>query len=185
MSLQSNIAKVRELMKKRSIGLLIMTVIDGVIYAVLQRRGWFNFETSKPESWPNTYQPTMHGRINPNDRFDQVAIWREGFQELGPALTQAVMEHELHLLHTTNTETENIMTYGVLLPLEAIKTICLSPSTGGLRFIRVIDLNRLVKIEGSGITKTVGQSDNWEIAMFEHNIINVRRAFEVFTDPLP
>jgi hypothetical protein len=167
-------------MKKRSIGLYIMTDIRGILHAALQRRGEWNFETDKPESWPNTCQPTMHGRIEAKDRFDEVMLWREGFQEIGPQLTIAVMDQPLTPLYTTDTGAEEIKTYGVKVSFDAIKAISISKSSGGVRFVNKDDLVRLVEIEGSGMTKDVGAVDNRVIAMFQHNANALKRAFEIF-----
>lgn len=175
-------------MKKRSVGLLVMTEVAGVLYAVLQRRGEFNFENGKPESWANTCQPTIHGRINVGDEFEKVALWREGFQEGGPNFTEAIMELPFEGLHTTEIETEVIKTWVVKAPLEVVKSIRLGPSSGGLRFLNAANLHNLLVIEdldSSVVSKAGGLRLNHITAMFRHNAESVRKAFEVFGSPQP
>ncbi len=172
---------------KKSVGLVLMVKMpqeDGseVLMAVLQRRGRFNTEKMKPESYPGCCQVTCHGGLEEGESFDDALI-REVEEELGTDLAKCLrclpdkVGIEI-LIHQTTTEKE-IITYGGMLPIKWISSIRLGPDSGGLDLISESEA-RGATVEIKPEYKADGPPKSWMVAMFPDEIMAVRKAFEVF-----
>ncbi len=171
---------------KKSVGLLLMVrMADGGIRAILQRRGWWNHETEKEESWRGSYQPTAHGGMEQNEIIDVAIILREVAEEIGEvvALQLAISianENKLELLAETRNDEVWVTTYGIIMPMEIIGKIRLGPSSGGIRPISTDEVRSIQSIEAGGYRKDDTLPENRVIVMFDHNIRAVKQAFTVF-----
>lgn len=119
---------------KRFVGLVVVTEVDGLgRVAVLQRRGEFNHETMKPESYPGGCQVTAHGGVEEGEDFEQ-ALLREAEEELGNGFVRAWQSSGQGMQEMVRLEENGrqVRTYGVKLSAEVLGQIRLGPSSGGL-----------------------------------------------------
>ncbi len=175
---------------KKSVGLVVMVKMpqeDGseVLMAVLQRRGTFNTEKMKPESYPGCCQVTCHGGLEEGESFD-AALIREVEEELGTDLAKCLrcLPNKAGveiLVHKETTEKE-IITYGALIPVGWLKMIRLGPDSGGLAYMtaRQMSVENPDLYETPEVMKRLGPNHRRTIAMFQDEIEAVRTAFEVF-----
>lgn len=122
---------------KQSVGLVVVTEVAGLgRVAVLQRRGEFNHETTKPESYPGGCQVTVHGGVEEMESFEQ-ALLREAEEELGEGFVRAwqASGQGMQEMNRLEEDSRQVITYGVKLPAEVIWKIRLGPSSGGLVFL--------------------------------------------------
>lgn len=168
---------------KRSVGLVVVTEIDGLgRVAVLQRRGEFNHETMKSESYPGGCQVTAHGGVEEGESFSQ-ALNREIIEELSENfymitrsnMTDIAVMQELVRLEETDRE---VVTYGAKLPAYFLGGIRLSPSSGGLVLLAEPEVKKVKNLKD--FDRNEGVLDRKVIAMFPDAREAVCKAFEVF-----
>ena len=179
---------------KKSVGLVVMVKMpqeDGseILMAVLQRRGTFNTEKMKPESYPGCCQVTAHGKLKENEDINR-GIFREIEEELGDQFVRHFYngKHFGTIVHKT--EGESVVTFGTVMPIEVLRSIRLGPDSGGLLYVTAEqmsknnpDLVELVPGEKGSVMdkiKIFGPNHTRTIAMFPDEIEAVRKAFEVF-----
>lgn len=81
-------------MADRSSGMVVKSVHPNLgLFALLSRRGTFNWEKVKPESFAYACQVTCHGKLEGDEDFRE-ALFREVFQELGPKFAEYLRQHE-------------------------------------------------------------------------------------------
>lgn len=97
---------------KKTVSILITTKIKGQIKFILQKRGAFNHEINKKESYAGAYQITCHGGVEPGESFKQ-ALVREASEEVGPVFARQLKmsTNKLAILY----KNKNKMTYGLFL----------------------------------------------------------------------
>lgn len=163
-------------MKQRSVGLVVRTVVDGVDFCILQRRGSFNTEKMKPESYPYGCQVTCHGAVEDGEDFYS-ALRRELQEELGRAAQEWLTSVSFITLSHHETEEKEVMTFGVKVDeaKSLLQRITLGPSSGGILLLKqgeeILDLR--------SYSKTEGVTDTHVIAMFPDEKESVRKAFEL------
>ena len=173
---------------KKSVGLVIMFNIpqeDGneVLMAVLQRRGRFNTEKMKPETYPGCCQVTCHGRVEDRDSGGKLSVFhtaliRESIEELGMEFT-GMCTQDIQLIELTHkTSEEEVVTYGALVPAERLKLIRLGADSGGLDPITFEVLDSLAEITPD--MKKGGPAFTYTRALFRDEIEAIKKAFEVF-----
>lgn len=118
-----------------SVGLLIMTRLNGELVAVLQRRGEFNHEIMGPESWPGACQITVHESLKGAESFE-IGLNRGTYEEMGNETFLAVLKANTQLLSEVNLPDKQVKIFGVFLPPEFLKNVQLGPSSGGLRILQ-------------------------------------------------
>lgn len=167
---------------KRSVGLIVVTEVDGFgRVAVLQRRGEFNHETMKPESYPGGCQVTAHGGVEEGESFSQ-ALNREIVEELSEnfyMITRSNMagaEGVQELVHLEGADQE-VITYGVKLPVYFLSGIRLSPSSGGLVLLAEPEVEKVKNLKD--FDRSEGVRDRKVIAMFPDAKEAVIRALAV------
>lgn len=172
---------------KKSVGLVVMVKMpqeDGseVLMAMLQRRGTFNTEKMKPESYPGCCQVSVHGGVEEGESFDQALI-REVQEEFGQDFANCLRclpnKAAVEILIHQKTSEKEIITYGTLIPLDWLKMIRLGPDSGGLDLVSASDANGAT-VEIKPEYKADGPPKGWMIAMFPDEIEAVRKAFIVF-----
>ena len=148
---------------KRSVGLVVITEVAGLgRVAVLQRRGEFNHETMKPESYPGGCQVTAHGGVEETESFEQ-ALLREVEEELGEDFVREWQSsgREIEELVRMEETGREVRTYGIKLPADIIGKIRLGPSSGGLVLLsgnkatRIKNLKNYPKDSGVGVREVV------------------------------
>ena len=117
-------------MPTKAVGLLLFTVIDGILYAVCQVRGAFNFQTMRSESWAGLLQPTCHGKLREDEEYID-ALRRKVGEELGANGPLSDIDPQ----HLTPLQLQRVRTYGCMVKPWVIREVTLHPSTGGLRLI--------------------------------------------------
>lgn len=159
---------------KKSVGIIVITKLpDGEFAAVLQRRGVFNFEKIKRESYPGCCQVTAHGGLKEGEDFQQGLV-RESKEELGPEFTN-ITKGLLKLIHDKTDEKE-VITYGTFVAWERVQQIRLSPESGGIDILPQSELGSLVEITKD--MKETGCSPSIR-ALFPDEIEAVKKAFDL------
>jgi 8-oxo-dGTP pyrophosphatase MutT (NUDIX family) len=69
--------------EKKRVGCVIIVNVGSTPHVLLQRRGMWNFEKSKTESYRNAFQISAVGRIEESDASHEAALARELHEELG------------------------------------------------------------------------------------------------------
>jgi len=159
---------------KRSVGIIVITKLPGGEFAaVLQRRGVFNFEKMKRESFPGCCQVTAHGGLKEGEDFQQGLV-RESVEELGPDFSIQIKGLQ-KLSHDETTEKE-VITYGTFVTWERIRQIRLSPESGGIDILPQSELGTLVEITKD--MKETGCPPSIR-ALFPDEIEAIKKAFDL------
>lgn len=164
--------------KKVSVGLVVLTDVPdmGGRVAVLQRRGEFNHEKMKPESFPGACQVTAHGKVEEGEnRFE--ALGREFIEELGKAVGDLIFRLGASPVELSRivTEEKEAVTYGALFPATFLQSVKLNPSSGGLVLLTEDKVDSIQDL--GSFDKKEGVTDRRVIAMFPDEIEAVRQAF--------
>lgn len=187
-----------EAKKSKSVGLVVVTQIDGQLVAVLQRRGMAGIErlgTGKPlgQSYAYGCQVTAHGKLEVGESFPG-AFTREIREELGTEFAAAVNGY---LVATGNAamcflvRDEDVHTYGLWLSdPKLLQLIRLHVDSGGIVLVsmdgdranNVFALADIREFQATG--KEHGVSGVTDIAMFPDEIQAVKLALEA-TWPMP
>lgn len=173
--------------RKEAVGFVALTDVPGLgRVAVLQRRGEWNFEKDKPESFPGACQVTAHGKREDEDEDLVDTLVRESEEESGEAFASCIAsafddecgKGDAVEVGRVETSEKLVITYAGVIPYIGVQTIHLHPGSGGLRFLtesqagEIRDLTTYPKAEG------VLRRD--EIAMFPDEADAVRKAFAHF-----
>jgi ADP-ribose pyrophosphatase YjhB (NUDIX family) len=161
----------------RSVGLVVITVIDGQKVALLHKRGGFNPEKMKPETWPGASQVSCHGKLRDGEDFKQ-GLYREAEEELGPLFVRKLEENEdqIILIYEKHTQDKSVKTFAVFMENPAfLKDIRLAGASGG---ILLADENTELR-NLKNFDKKQGVTDNNVVAMFADEIQAVRQALKV------
>jgi len=111
--------------KKRGSGLVLTSHHPKLGYfALLSRRGTYNWETMTPESYPGACQVTCHGGLEEGEDF-RAALFRESGQELGIHFANALRLHESELRQVgyKNDDRAEVVTEGLHVDFELIEMI--------------------------------------------------------------
>ena len=122
--------------KIKHVGLILYVTIDGVLYALLQKRGEYNHEKMCPESWPGGCQPTVHGKVEEGES-PETALYREITEEIGEKMFNGIqiIPGFVRAISRTESFPEDGAYFVAMIHSKYIKDIQLGPSTGGLRLI--------------------------------------------------
>ena len=161
---------------KKSVGLLVMTEFDGILHAILHRRGVWNHDKDRRQHWAGAYQVTAHGGIKLDEQVETVTLLREAGEELGTetALMIAIVMadgRKVPKINEHRTDEEEVTTFAIGLRSSFLKKVKLNASSGGLLPISINNLNKLVPIKPEW--KEQNPPEN-VIAMFENDIRAVR-----------
>lgn len=174
---------------KRSVGLVIITRIPdpqnpgpGKFMAVLQRRGTWNTEKMKLESYPGCLQVTCHGKLEGDEGY-QEALLRESCEELGKEFTTMLISDIsfVELVHETNDE-KSVITLGAFVPAEKLRFIRLGPDTGGLDLVSAEDVYDISELTSE--FKEKGPEFRYTRIMFADEIQAVKKALEIIAKPM-
>jgi 8-oxo-dGTP pyrophosphatase MutT (NUDIX family) len=166
----------------RSTGIVLLTDLgDGIMRAILQKRGEYDFEKMRPESWPGGTQVTVNGGIDESEEPLQALI-REVSEELGRTFVPHI--HDLidsgnlkELIRYDDGQGFFRIFYGGVIDKKCLKDLALAPATGGLIFITKEEIPTLKNIRDFDRTK--GISDRTTHALFPEDIEAVKKAFDV------
>lgn len=119
---------------KRVAGLLVTGNDEQGDFALLQRRGEWDYEHDRPESYPGGCQVTASGGCEEEDGNDmRAAMEREVRQELGDRFADAVLPRCTPLSEWHSQERQRHATFFHVRATKAeLSLIVLHPSTGGL-----------------------------------------------------
>ena len=175
---------------KKSIGLVVITIINDKLCALLQIRGGFNPEKMKPESFPGATQVSCHGGLEENEDFE-TALLREIEEELGNKFKTFLLKladkqlflEKLHLIEHFEEEDKEVKTYTVLIEdPNFLKKLQLGPSTGGIRLLPKSEVDSIKNLKD--FDKTTGVQDRKITAMFPDEASAVKKAFKFFNKEL-
>lgn len=167
--------------QRKSAGLLLMTKVPDLgLCAVLQRRGEWDFEKNKYESWPGGCQITVHGKLEEGELF-ATGLWREVKEELGIWLFGKLNDDCIELQQSIVDylviyEDYKVITFMLFVNYDLLKLIRLHPSSGGLRFLPQSHVDSIKPMQE--FAKNIFIT---EAAMFSDEIKAVRKAFELCT----
>jgi len=161
-----------------------------VLMAVLQRRGRFNTEKMKLESYPGCCQVTVHGKLNEGEEI-MTGLRRETEEELGLFFAETYFSLCGHYVGTIihKTSDESVITFGTVMPIDLLRGIRLGPDSGGLVYVNekrindqriIFEIGKDDKDMVPDAMKKYGPSEAATIAMFPDEVEAVRKAFEVF-----
>lgn len=159
-------------MPKKAVGLFVFTNIGGLLFAVCQRRGKYDFKEGKVESWADLLQPTCHGKlIDSEDYLD--ALWREVEEELGDSGFLPEVDNDRLVLVVD----QDVKTYALMVESSVVGDMQLHASTGGFKLIsrQETDLIRCSRPEDKGGVPT------GELVMFPDDLEGLKAAFLHFT----
>lgn len=170
---------------KRSVGLIVLAEfqVDGItaIRAILQKRGKYDYEKKRPESYPNCLQVTSHGNLLEGESFYDGLV-RRVRQELGERFSREIMTEGLLSVRMVQEEIgddKNIQTFGCLVEETVIEMIRLHASSGGLIQVSKEDVEKLTPI--STTMKEGGLEHHSITALLQDEINAVQAAFKILT----
>lgn len=166
--------------KRRGAGLVLTSEHPQLgVFALLSRRGTYNWEKMEPESFPGACQVTCHGGVEEGEDFLS-GLYREAEQELGLQFAKALRLHEKELrgVGYKNDDRAEVVTQGLHVDFELIEMIFADrgmekfvPCTVELaRNIRVLDPKNKDE-RRNGVT-------DGSIAMFDDEKLSVIQAID-------
>lgn len=167
------------------VGLIVVTLIENGAggeekAAVLQRRGTYNFEKRKPESYPGGCQLTVTGKIERSESPSQ-ALEREIGEELGREFRQNFFERDVTSKLLFFGETGERAVWGTFLCVSTLRQVTLHPSSGGFVLVSERGLQRVKDL--SKCNKGRGVRRQNQIAMFSDELEFVKLAFAKLKTP--
>ena len=135
------------------------------LVAILQRRGKFNHEKMKPESFPGGCQLTVWGGAEEKETPAR-ALWREIVEEAG-----WVWATDFRILKNSGKravqleDSLSVSVWGAYFPPESLETLRLNASTGGIVMVKEDDLEKIRDLKGD-FQRDAGVPDLATIAMF-------------------
>jgi hypothetical protein len=161
---------------KLSVSLLVMLLDDTSPVAILQKRGEYNYEERRLETYSGAGQATCHGDLT-EDETIEAGMQREVNEELGLVFGNIFFAHkEQRRIEMLGNQTGHNRTSVIFLmraTAEEIQKIRLGPSSGGLVRVEAEDVPRIRQLTPemkNGVGKYAGQ-----LFMFPDDI----RALEV------
>lgn len=168
-------------MKKKTVGLIILTNIPGPVgkVAILQTRGKFNYEKRQPETYIGATQISVHGSIEENES-EYEALVRETKEEFGTEIAAEIENKKDELVELNKAENNAVLNvnFGIVLPNECLQKIKLHPSSGGLKLLPIEKIGSISELKTSDRGKVI---DGKTIAMFPDDIEALKLAFEKLT----
>ncbi|MDD4803677.1 MAG: NUDIX hydrolase [Candidatus Pacebacteria bacterium] len=160
-------------MKKRSVGLVIITQANGILFAVCQKRAQWNTEKDMPESFPGCLQVSCHGKLEESEDF-YAALIRESKEELGDKFTRLCQNDvQLHKMVEVDDEKKHVVTYAAFVTEERLAMIEPGKDVGGLVYLSEAEVNQIIPIDPS--MKENGSPDG-KNAMFQDEIDAIKKA---------
>ncbi|MDD4289963.1 MAG: NUDIX domain-containing protein [Patescibacteria group bacterium] len=161
---------------KKSVGLIIYVFFNDVLHAILQKRGEFNVEKMKSETWPGACQVSVHGGLQNEENFEQ-ALLREANEEMPGLIIDFSRLDEL--CHETS-ETKDTITYGFVSEKnldELLLSFNLHSCTGGLKIITADNLSSIQTLNDNDKSGIIDGS----IKMFSDEIRALKEGFYRFS----
>jgi hypothetical protein len=169
---------------KKSVGLVVLTKIPGyggcpITHAVLQKRGFWNTEHQRAESYPGCTQVTCHGKLEDGEDF-LVALGRELREELGETFAELILISGVSEVNNEITEEKMVRNFRATVSLSDLRKIRLHPDSGGLLLVTADQLEDFVPITSQ--MKNTGPEYFHSVAMFKDEIQAVKMALEMSDD---
>ena len=147
------------------------------LVAHLQVRGSWNHEKDKPETWPGGCQVTAHGKLKPDETFEQGRD-REVREELGRRFGDALAPHDFIEVMRAGEGDDAVVTYATLVDHALMGTVELHRDSPKLREIQLHEVQGIQDLRS--FDKGTGVTDLRTIAMFDDEKWAVRAALERF-----
>lgn len=168
-------------MKKTAASLILFTKIPhrGLV-AILNKRGSFNYESFKPESYPGFYEPTISGGIESQEHLIE-GLLREAEEEMGSEATKLITHYASQLHHVAHRETEKISayTYALFIPHLPLAILKPSRSSAGIRPITEKETKEIKGILSGEYDKRLPPPDG-QLWMLSDSLEGLKRAFELY-----
>lgn len=173
--------------KKRTAGILVMSMWLGKFVAVLLRRGKINHETMCDEKFRGGCQITAHGKLNEGED-SWLGAFKELEEEVGVDAAQEIFvgRQNLNNCHWVwekedETETANVSSFIIYVPNARFVSLTkFNGSAGGFEMLtedRVQDIKNLREFD-----KVVGVTDLNTVAMFPDESALVKKGFELIRE---
>ncbi len=146
-------------------------------FALLSRRGTYNWEKMEPESFPGACQVTCHGGLEGDESFRE-GLFREAEQELGPQFANALRLHEGELREVGHKDDDRaeVVTEGLHVDYELIEMIF--ADRGSEKFVPcTVEQARTIRILHPKEDRVKGVTDG-SIAMFGDEMEAVVQALD-------
>ncbi|MDP2696371.1 MAG: NUDIX hydrolase [bacterium] len=166
--------------KKRSVGIILFTYINGELHAILQKRGTFNFETMSPESYPGGCQGTAFGGVNPKETYEQ-GLKREMCEELGASINRLLKTITLKKVFRFRAGDRTVMTYAAIIPQSWISKIRLGAQSGGIALVNSCSSIKNLR----DFSREQGVTDQRIVAMFPDALEALKEVFNLFKKNSP
>ncbi len=168
---------------RRIAALIVMSRDAQGLFALLQKRGEWDYEKRQPESYPGGCQATASGGMEEEDDGDpEATMRREVWQELGGTFASLVISAKPEFLASIPMPNMNRRAtfYWVEMPEEDLAKIALHPSSGGLvRFRQGMEMRDMY----AEFSRAEGITDRRVIAAYPELKLALARAFVVATKP--
>lgn len=164
----------------KRVGVLVFTEYNDNLCVVLQQRGYWNTEKHQPESFPTSYQFTFVGRTEESDLNASNAMFREGCEEVGDEFVKLIFQIVIKppLLHFETFHGSDELEAKVMkVEKEALSTIRLHPSSGGIRLLTLKEFTMLAAELDRSTHKHSGPPCDGKVYMFDDEIHIVQKAF--------
>ncbi len=177
--------------KEKIVGLLIVTnLLDKGKVALLQRRGKYDFEKMKDETWPGACQVTAIGRASDPKEYASNVLYNEIKGEIGQYIADLVAasknkveEQKLFdgkAIRNGKEKEIKIYGFGMRWP-EVKKLIKLHLSTGGLEYVAPAAVSKIKNLLDFESQK--GVADLHTIAMFPEEKEAVEKGLRIVDVP--
>jgi|GEM_PF-2525188 len=175
-------------MKKTAAGLILFTKIPhkGLV-AISSRRGEFDYDEFKPQSYANLYEATAAGGIDSGEQLMD-GLLREVEEELGTAATRLIAQYAPQFqsvgfnerTRTTGTDTVSVYTYAVYIPHFPLRLIKPHRSSSGIKFINAEELARTKVFPYEDKLKGAPQNDG-SIWMLPDYLEGLKKGFALYS----
>lgn len=153
----------------------MITQVNGILFAVCQKRAQWNTEKDMPESFPGCLQVSCHGKLEEGEDF-YTALIRESKEELGSNFTKLCQNDvQLHKVIEVDDEKKHVVTYAAFVTEERLAMIEPGKDVGGLVYLSEAEVNQIIPIDSS--MKENGAPDG-KNAMFQDEIDAIKKAID-------
>ena len=167
---------VKTMLVKKSVSLVIITKLNGVYLALLQKRASWNTEKGTKESYPGCMQTSCHGKLEKGETFVQ-ALFREAREELGENFVAKCLKNiPLRQISDDYDGRNRIITFATFVPKERLLMIQPNDDIACLVYISEDEIDQINP--NAEMMKAEGPPPG-VLAMFSGRIKAIRLAFEM------
>jgi len=161
--------------KKRAAGVVIYAVVNRALVAVLPRRASYDPEKNMaPQSFAGALQVTAHGGVKESEDVID-GLRREAREEIGIG-GNIFCKKNMEVLSIVNKPEKEVITYGLVVPIEFVKNVRFSLATDGYVLLRREQVSEIIPLN----TNDKPGVPHEFLAMFQDEIDAISKGFEIF-----